>query len=170
MRPVGPGNPAPNATDAQPVMIVVKARSKPMKVVAGLATVAVLLVGCATGPKFSDQATKIKPLPPDQTRIYVYRLPALLGAAIQPAVLLDGERVGSAVPGGVFFVDVAPGRHILSVTSDTELILPLNAIANETKYVRLMVEPSTWTTNIRPVAVDTEIGQHEIRDLSWIRQ
>jgi hypothetical protein len=151
-------------------MNVVKPPLKCAKALVYLAAVAGLLVGCASGPKFSDQTANIEPLRPDYARIYLYRLPALLGAAIQPAVLLDGKKVGFAVPGGVFFVDVAPGKHIVSVTSDNELILPLNTAANETKYIRLTVEPSTWTSNIRPVAVDTEIGQHEVRDLSWTRQ
>jgi hypothetical protein len=131
---------------------------------------ALFLCSCATGPKFSDVEHRLAPSRSDAARIYIYRLSALLGAAIQPAVLLDGRRVGASVPGGVFFVDVEPGKHVVSIKSDDELILPVTAVAGRVYYVRMMVEPSTWTTNVRPVLVEEDIGQHEIRSLSLVQE
>ena len=128
------------------------------------------LFGCATGPKLADSQSLIPAQLPTSSRVFVYRLPALQGAAIQPAVMLDGTPVGKARPGGVFFVDVEPGQHIVSVKGDDELILPLVARAGGIQYVRLMIEPATWTTNIRPVLVEEEIASHEMKSLALIRE
>jgi len=129
-----------------------------------------LLFGCATGPEFADSQNSIPTQRPDSARIFVYRLPAFLAAAVQPEVMLDGSPIGTARPGGVFFVDVKPGRHVVSVKGDDELILPLSSRAGGTQYVRLMFEPAVWTSNFRPVLVDEEIALHEMKSLALIQE
>jgi hypothetical protein len=124
------------------------------------------LVATTTVPKFTDSQTLIPVQQPDSARIFVYRLPYLRGVALEPAVLVDGAPVGTARAGGVFFVDVGPGRHVVSVKGDDELILPLTARADGVQYVRLGVEPGTWTANFRPVLVEEEIALHEMKSLA----
>ena len=79
-----------------------------MKMVSRLAfalIVALLAAGCATsGPKFSELSSTPAAMPTDTGRIYMYRA-AVLGAAVQPEVKLNGEVVGKAVPKGFFYVD-----------------------------------------------------------------
>ena len=69
---------------------------------------ATLLAGCATsGPKFSEMATSMSAAAkPGTGRIYFYRT-AVLGAAVQPEVRLNGEVVGTAVPRGLL-----PSQHL----------------------------------------------------------
>ncbi len=52
--------------------------------------VTVYLVGCATGPKFSEISPSLTETMPNKGRIYIYRT-AILGAAVQPEVKLNGE-------------------------------------------------------------------------------
>src|SRR5262249_52884699 len=78
-----------------------------------LSVVVVLALGlalgaCASGPKFTEIESTFPPLDPSQGRIFIYRT-AILGAAVQPSVKLNGEVVGAAVPDGFFFVDRPPG-------------------------------------------------------------
>ena len=129
----------------------------------------VLVTACAaTGPTLSELGAEIPPLAAGKSRIYFYRLLVLEGSAIQPQVRVDGEVVGRAVPRGVFLVDVDPGKHVVSITADDKLILPLVVRMGEESYVRMATEPSFWTTNIRPVAVDVEVGKHETKALSFV--
>jgi hypothetical protein len=86
----------------------------------------VLLVGgCATGPSLENLQANVAQVAPDRGRIFLYRINSPFGAAMQPSVKLDNVDVGDAVPGGVFFCDVAPGPHVISVTTEVERIANL---------------------------------------------
>lgn len=71
-------------------------------------------IGCATafGPKF-------RPIKPSQNKAiaYVYRMPSLSGSMLSatPAVLLDGERVGTLKNGGYVPIEMSPGKHIVTL-------------------------------------------------------
>ena len=128
-----------------------------------------LLYGCsAVGPTLLE--SDIPPVEPDEARLYFYRLPALYGSALRPPVLLDNEPVGVSVSGSVFIVDTSPGSHTVSITSDSERILPVELNSGESVYIRMDMEPGVWVANIRPVLVEPELGQHESSDLSVIDQ
>jgi hypothetical protein len=70
---------------------------------------ATLLAACASGPKYSDVKSSIPPLSSDKGRIYFYRSNSMGGAAIQPNITLNGEKVGDSQPGGFFYVRSAIG-------------------------------------------------------------
>jgi hypothetical protein len=76
------------------------------------------VAGCASGPAYNDVKASFTAVPAGNGRIFFYRASSL-GAAIQHAVKLNGEDVGSAVPNGFFFVDRPPGD--CEVTTTTEL-------------------------------------------------
>jgi hypothetical protein len=63
-----------------------------------------LLSGCATGPKYTEVVSTIPSLTPSQGRVYFYR-PSAFGAAVQPDINLNGQKVGTAKPHGFYFVD-----------------------------------------------------------------
>lgn len=126
-----------------------------------------LVSSCASGPKLAEAQAKFPPLAKDAGRIFLYRLPALHGAAIQPPVMIDNKQVGTSKSGGAFFADLMPGHHVVSIKGDDELILPFDVASGQVLYVRMMVEPATWTANIRPVLVEEEIARHELQALSY---
>jgi hypothetical protein len=66
-----------------------------------------LIAGCASGPKYTEVMSTIPSLTPPQGRIYFYR-PSALGAAVQPDIKLNGQKVGTAKPHGFYFVDRGP--------------------------------------------------------------
>ncbi len=61
--------------------------------------VTLLVVGCASGPTFREMSANLADTSPEMGRIYFYRT-AVLGAAVQPQILLNGQTVGKAVPPG----------------------------------------------------------------------
>ncbi|MBC7955145.1 MAG: DUF2846 domain-containing protein, partial [Cytophagales bacterium] len=77
-----------------------------------------LLSACATGPKMSEVSASIKPVQANEARVYFYRSSSMMGAAIQPNILLNGKVVGESKPGGFFFVTTAPGP--MEVSTSTE--------------------------------------------------
>ena len=82
---------------------------------------AAFLTSCATGPKYEEVESSIPGLTPSNGRIYFYRnVSMLIGAGLQPAVLLNGTKVGNATPGGFFFVDHSPGPIEVATSTEVE--------------------------------------------------
>jgi len=86
---------------------------------------------------------------------------------MQPNILIDGQRVWSAVTGEVFFVDLPPGMH--SVFCDHETV-NIRLDASESRYVALenyqVGGDILW--HVRPILVDPDQGSQEIENLHYI--
>jgi hypothetical protein len=128
---------------------------------------ALLLPGCASGPKFSTVMTTQSPMPADQGRIYFYR-PSALGAAVQPDVFLNEQKVGTAKPHGVYFVDRAPGDCTVTASTETEKKLTFTLEPGQTRYVRLKIQMGFFVGRIIPELVDRSEAEEEMRDLSFV--
>lgn len=128
--------------------------------------VALALSACASGPSFMEMQSKIPPLAPGQGRIFIYRT-ALLGAAIQPSVTVNGEAVGHAVPGGFFYVDRAPGDYKISASTEVERDLSLQLAAGQTRYVRLAMSMGFVAGHVSPELVEDAEGQKDVSGLNY---
>ena len=95
-----------------------------------------LLGGCATGPKFGDVEGLIPALAANAGRVYFYRDGSPFGSALQPDVLLNGEKIGQAIPGGFFYVDRPPGEYIVTCSTEATSRLTLHLSAGARLYVR----------------------------------
>src|SRR5579872_3255750 len=80
---------------------------------------AVVLTGCASGVKYKDMSSSISTVPANQGRVYFYR-DGIIGMALQPAVVLDGTAVGKSQANGFFYVDIQPGDHRVTTTTEVE--------------------------------------------------
>lgn len=79
-----------------------------------MSAAALLLAGCA-GPRHGEIASQIPPIEAGNGRIYIYQLAQADGAnAAEPAILIDGRKVGRSKPGRFFFVDRPAGAHTLA--------------------------------------------------------
>jgi len=132
--------------------------------------VCMFLFGCATGPTYNSVKSQLPPVPSGKGRVYIYRasLSVWAGSGIQPDVLIDGQRAGSAIPNGFFFVDLPPGSHTVSCQIARANI---NLLAGQSRYV--LLEPYNsgnilW--NVRPILIDPDQGGQEISKLSYIKQ
>jgi hypothetical protein len=127
----------------------------------------ILLVACATsGPKFSEMAGTMTALKPDMGRIYFYRT-ALLGAAVQPDVRLNGEVVGKAVPNGFFYVDAPPGNYQVATETEVERKLTFTLDPGQARYVRLNISMGFMVGRVYGELIDEAKGQEEIADLRY---
>lgn len=112
------------------------------KLMLAAASAALLLSGCA-GPRYADVASKIPTLDPQHGRIYFYQLASAAGAAAtEPAIMVDGRKVGRSKPARFFFVDRPAGTVALAFADragpNEALSVPL--AAGQTRYVRVDIE------------------------------
>ncbi len=104
-----------------------------------MSAAALLLAGCA-GPRHGEIASQIPPIEAGNGRIYIYQLAQADGAnAAEPAILIDGRKVGRSKPGRFFFVDRPAGAHTLATAHykrSARPALPVPLEAGQTRYVR----------------------------------
>lgn len=126
-----------------------------------------LLSACATsGTKFSEMGASMSAPKPDTGRIYFYRT-TVLGAALQPAVRLNGEVVGKAVPRGFFYADCPPGNYQVATETEVERKLTFTLDAGQLRYVRLSVSMGFWVGHVYGELIDEAKGQEEIADMRY---
>jgi hypothetical protein len=129
--------------------------------------VSLLLSACATsGPKFSEMAAAMTPARSDMGRVYFYRT-AVIGAAVQPDVRLNGEVIGTAVPNGFFYADRPAGNYQVTTETEVERKLTFTLDAGQVRYVRLNISMGLFVGRVYGELVDEAKGKEEIADLRF---
>lgn len=143
-----------------------------MRITRGLFTAALLaavLSGCATGAKYTEVVSTIPPMAQSEGRIYFYR-PSAFGAAVQPDINLNGQKVGTAKPHGFYFVDRAPGNYEVAAATETEKKLTFTLEPRQERFVRLKIQMGLFVGRIVPELVDKSEAEKELKELSFIRE
>ena len=142
-----------------------------MRARTGFVAAALLLVlsGCATGAKYTEVASTLPPLAPSQGRIYFYRSSAF-GAAVQPDINLNGQKVGTAKPHGFYFVDRPPGNYEVTAATETEKKLTFTLEPGQERFVRLRIAMGVLVGRIIPELVDKAQAEKELSSLSFIAE
>jgi len=126
-----------------------------------------ILAGCATGgARYVDVSVGASKLAPDRGRIYFYRSAAIVGVAVQPDIKLNGESVGSAAPGGFFFVDRPRGNYVASSATEVEAKLAFTLAAGETKYVRTSISPGIIVGHMNFELISKSVAEGELASLN----
>ena len=128
--------------------------------------ISMLAAGCASGPKFSEVSPSLSKLSPDSGRIFIYRT-AVLGAAVQPDIRLNGGVVGSAVPQGFFYLDRAPGNYEIETSTEVDRKLSFILEKGQTRYVRLNISMGFFVGHVYPELVENREGEAEIQECSY---
>jgi hypothetical protein len=129
---------------------------------------ALMLSACATsGAKFSEMSATMTAAQPDMGRIYFYRT-ALLGAAVQPEVRLNGEKVGKAVPNGFFYVDRPAGNYQVVTETEVEKKLTFTLEAGQVRYVRLDISMGFFVGHVYSELIDDDKARSEIASTRYI--
>lgn len=140
-----------------------------IRVVAVTAVLAsIMLTACATsGPKFSEMNATMAAVQPEMGRIYFYRT-ALLGAAVQPEVRLNGQAVGRAVPNGFFYVDRPAGSYQVATETEVEKKLTFTLEPGQVRYVRLNISMGFFVGHVYGELVDEAKGRSEIAGTRYV--
>jgi hypothetical protein len=91
------------------------------------------------GPNIESDAAALAPPPQGLARIYFYRSGTPLMAMVEPAVIVNGRKVGELAPGEVFYRNARPGQYKVWLDTDAEAPVAFRLEAGARRFVR--VEP-----------------------------
>jgi outer membrane murein-binding lipoprotein Lpp len=126
-----------------------------------------VLAACASGPKYDDMKSSIPQLASDQGRIYFYRDASTMGAAVQPSIMLNGEKVGNSKPNGFFYVDRPAGKYEASCTTEASNKVTFVLAPGQERFVKTHVEMGFLVGHVRPELIVPEQGLLDIASLSY---
>ncbi len=129
--------------------------------------IGLIMISCASGPTYTEEAARTPPLSGENGRIYIYRT-SVLGAALQPAVELDGQEVGKAVPLGFFYVDCPPGNHRIATSTEVDRELTFHLDKGQVRYVRLNVSMGFFVGHVYPDLIEKEEAVEEIGSCHFV--
>jgi hypothetical protein len=78
-------------------------------------------------------------------------------------VKLNGEKVGSAVPQGFFYVDRPAGDYEFTTTTELKKSLTFHLDAGQTRYVKLSISMGFMVGHVYPELVENTVGASEIQ-------
>lgn len=122
---------------------------------------AFILAGCAGGPSYAEAKSSIPNLAPEKARIVFYRT-AVLGAAIQPPVRVNGDKVGTAKPKGFFVKDLPAGNYEISTATEVKRTLSVALEPGQIRYVRLNITMGFFAGHVSPELVEPSVGETEV--------
>ena len=127
---------------------------------------ALLVSACASGPTVSESPEARKAAAPGKTRIIIYRS-SVIGAAVQPAIKVDGRKTGSCEPNGVFFVDVRPGKHEVSASTEVTKTITVDTRRSRTVYVECSIGIGVLVGRPHLAKVPSNTGKRKIAKLAF---
>ena len=138
----------------------------PLGIAAKLLAVAIV-AGCATGESLTEKGIEASATKPGMTRIVVYR-DGVMGAAVQPEITVDSKPTGKCQPNGVFLVDVEPGVHRLTATTESTSAIDVDTKKYPVAYVKCSIGLGFFVGRPSLTQVPSEAGATETRDLAVI--
>lgn len=124
-------------------------------------TCALLLSNCASGPSFTETQSSLPKLTAGKGRLFIYRTTAL-GAAIQPAIKVNGNEVGKAKARGFVYADLPAGAHTVETRTEVTRSTSAPVTAGQPTYVRLNVTMGLLAARVTPEVVPAATGAQEI--------
>jgi len=124
------------------------------------------LVGCASGPKYTE--VNIPALNSGYGRIYFYRDSSFVGAAVTSKIKLNDKPVGKSVPGGFFYVDTKPGGMKVSCKTETTKTIQFLLESGDERYIRTRVSMGVFVGHITPHLEGKEEAAKTLHRCSYI--
>ncbi len=130
---------------------------------------AIAFTACATGAKFNEVNPDLVAENPDMGRIFFYR-PSAIGAALQPDVMLNEEKVGQAISWGFFYVDRPAGNYECVTSTEVKRKVSFILEPGQTRYVRFSVSLGFFVGHVYGELVEDSVGLKELKDCKYIGQ
>lgn len=112
----------------------------------GLLAATMILSGCASVQMASPEAdakAKTYKVNPEKANLYIYRNETF-GAAIKIPVLLDNMSVGDTASKTYIFRQVAPGPHVITSKSESDVNLTVDAQAGKNYFIWQEIKMGLW--------------------------
>ena len=126
-----------------------------------------LLTSCATGVPYTELNPSLNPELSNTGRIFFYRVTGAAGAAIQPDIFMNGEKIGTSIPQGFFYIDKPPGEY--TITTSTEVKRKVSFVLDEgqTRYIRFGISIGFFVGHVYGELVDPEEAEKEIVECKY---
>ncbi|WP_408459734.1 DUF2846 domain-containing protein [Paraburkholderia sediminicola] len=140
------------------------------------------LTGCAdfdkwkpqiSGPSFASVSSSLPPISSGNGRIYFYRENVRLADGVSPAIQIDGRVVGRAIVNTTFFIDLPPGRYVVSVTRHRlPRMINVQMAAGDIRYITVNVpwNPLAGPEASTPVEVPQSTAVTKMAELVYVDQ
>lgn len=122
------------------------------------------LSACASGPKYKEYAASLPKPKKGESRVWFYRT-AVVGAAVQPAVYLNGQKVGTAKPKGYFYTDRPAGTYEVKCTTEWTHKCQFSLAPDSEKFVKLNMGMGFFVGHVIPREESPIKALDEIQDL-----
>lgn len=144
--------------------------------------VAALMAGCASSPQPDSQPMATGTAPssaamttpssstpaagdPDMATVYIYRPKSIMGMALQPTVMLDGQDLLDARNGTVWMGKFKPGRYNIQM-DDKKSGGEVDLKRGETYYMRVDIVTGMWKGGGRMTQVTSDQGMKDTQKLN----
>ncbi len=134
-----------------------------------IGTLTLALVGCATGPNFTETKSKMPALKAGEGRIFVYR-DGIFGAAVKPRVMLNGTEVGVSAAKGFFYVDRPAGSYKISSSTEVERSVSFELSGGEQKYISSSISLGVLVGRLNFELVSQAVGEAALSSLAYTGQ
>ena len=121
---------------------------------------------CASGPGFEQMNPSLVSDQAGMGRIFFY-MPSSLGAAFQPPVMLNDEKVGRAISLGFFYVDRPPGEYTVFTRTDQDRAVSFTLEKGQTRFVRFSSSMGVAGVVFGEL-VEESVGLSEIKKCKYI--
>jgi hypothetical protein len=122
----------------------------------------------ASAPKYAVHHAIEPVVSPDLGRIYFYRPSSFAGMMLEPAIKIDGEKVGDSSSGDYFYIDRPPGTYTISTETEKEETVSVPLVAGQTVYVRFEVSMGLFVGHVLPELVANDQAGTEIGDCHFV--
>ena len=135
----------------------------------GMLIIAVLMlfVSCASGVPFTQLNPSLNPETPDTGRIFFYRATAL-GAALQPEIIMNGEKIGKSIAQGFFYLDLPPGEYEVVTSTEVKRKVSFVLDKDQTRYIRFNVSMGFFVGHVYGELVEPEVALKEIEKCKYV--
>ena len=130
---------------------------------------ALVLFACAGGPTLREQQPQLPNLSEGKGRIFFFRVKRFAGSGIQPSVFLNGKKVGTAVPGGVFYRDVLAGNYLVNITTEVRKQFNFEIKTGQTRYIKMIMGIGWLFARVTPILVLEQEAMPQIMRLSLMQ-
>jgi Protein of unknown function (DUF2846) len=127
---------------------------------------AALLVSCASGIPFTKLNPSLGPEVPNSGRIFFYRATGF-GAAIRPDIIMNGEKVGTSIAEGFFYVDRPAGEYTVVTSTEVKRKVSFVLDKGQTRYIRFKVGFGFFVGHVYGQLVDADEAKKEIEQCKY---
>lgn len=125
------------------------------------------LVSCATGVPFTELNPSLNPQLSNTGRIFLYRVTGAVGAAIQPDIFMNGEKIGTSIPQGFFYIDKPPGEYTITTSTEVKRKVSFVLDDGQTRYIRFGISMGFFAGHVFGELVDPEEAEKEIIECKY---